>query len=61
MDMYVAHEVELQKEETIQSINTTPVMTRQKYKEQYCNVNRNNELVISILFININMIVFSLL
>ena len=58
MDVYVAHEVKLQEEETTQAINTPHVMTRHTGKEQYCNVNRNNELVISIIFKHINMTVF---
>lgn len=58
MDLYVAHEVELQEEETNQEINTPPVTTRQIGKEQYCNVNRNNEIIISIIFQQINMIIF---
>ena len=58
MDMYVAHRVEIEEEENTPAINTPPVMNRPTGKEQYCNVNRNNELVISIIFKHINMIVF---
>jgi len=58
VEEHVAHEGRLQEEQTTQEINTPVVMARQIGKEKYCNVNRNNEIVISIIFQHINMIVF---
>ena len=39
-------------------INTPTVPTTESCKEQYYNVNQNNELVISIIFQHIDMIIF---
>jgi hypothetical protein len=41
-----------------QEIKTPIVPAIEIGKEQYCNVNQNNELVISIIFQHINMIIF---
>jgi hypothetical protein len=41
-----------------QEINAPTVPATETGKEQYCNVNQNNELVISIIFQHINMIIF---
>ena len=41
-----------------QEINTPTIPATETRKEQYCNVNQNNELVISIIFQHINMIIF---
>jgi len=58
MEEHVAHEGELQEEKMTQAINTPAVTTRQTCKEQYCNVNQNNEIIILIIFQHINMIFF---
>ena len=41
-----------------QEINAPIVPATETSKEQYCNVNQNNELVISIIFQHIVMIIF---
>jgi hypothetical protein len=41
-----------------QEINTPTVPATETGKEKYCNVNKNNELVISIIFQHIDMIIF---
>ena len=41
-----------------QEINTPTVPAIETSKEKYCNVNQNNELVISIIFQHIDMIIF---
>jgi hypothetical protein len=41
-----------------QKINAPTVPTTETGKEKYCNVNQNNELVISIIFQHIDMIIF---
>ena len=41
-----------------QEINASTVPTTEIGKEKYCNVNQNNELVISIIFQHIDMIIF---
>ena len=41
-----------------QEINTPIVPATESGKEKYCNVNQNNELVISIIFQHIDMIIF---
>ena len=58
MDMYVAHGVETEEEENTIAMNTPPFTNRPTGKDKYCNVNRNNEILISIVFQHINMIVF---
>jgi hypothetical protein len=50
MEEHVAHEGELQEEQTTQAMNTPVVTARQTGKEKYCNVIRNNEIVLSIIF-----------
>ena len=44
-----------------QEINAPTVPTTKTGKEKYCNVNQNNELVISIIFQHIDMIIFIVL
>jgi hypothetical protein len=39
-------------------INAPTVPATETGKEKYCNVNQNNELVISIIFQHIDMIIF---
>ena len=39
-------------------INTPTIPATELGKEKYCNVNQNNELVISIIFQHIDMIIF---
>ena len=41
-----------------QEINAPIVPATEIGKEKYCNVNQNNELVISFIFQHINMIIF---
>ena len=41
-----------------QEINAPTVPATEIGKEKYCNVNQNNELVISIIFQHIDMIIF---
>ena len=41
-----------------QEINAPTVLATKTGKEKYCNVNQNNELVISIIFQHIDMIIF---
>jgi hypothetical protein len=41
-----------------QEINALIVLATKTGKEKYCNVNQNNELVISIIFQHIDMIIF---
>ena len=58
MEEHVNQEGELREEPSGQEINAPIVTSTQTCKEQYCNVNQNNELVISIIFQHINMIIF---
>jgi hypothetical protein len=58
MEEHVAQEGELREEPSGKEINTPTVTSTQTGKEQYCNVNQNNELVISIIFQHIDMIIF---
>ena len=44
-----------------QEINASTFPAIETGKEKYCNVNQNNELVISIIFQHINMIIFIVL
>ena len=44
-----------------QEINAPTVPSTETGKEKYCNVNQNNELVISIIFQHIDMIIFIVL
>ena len=46
MEEYVAHEDELEEEETTEAVGTPTFTDRQTGKKQYCNVYRNNEIVI---------------
>ena len=48
----------MQEKPSGQEINTPTVPATETSKEKYCNVNQNNELVISIIFQHINMIIF---
>jgi hypothetical protein len=41
-----------------QEINAPTIPATETGKEQYCNVNQKNELVISIIFQHIDMIIF---
>jgi hypothetical protein len=50
MEENASHEGELQQEQTMKEMNTPVVTARQMGKEKYCNVIRNNEIVISIIF-----------
>jgi len=50
MEEHVAHEGELQEEQMMQAMDTLVVMARQIGKEKYCDVIRNNETVLSIIF-----------
>jgi hypothetical protein len=59
MEEHVAQEGELREEPSGQEINAPIVTTTQTSKEQYCNVNQNNEIVISIIFQHIDMIIFA--
>jgi hypothetical protein len=58
MEEHVAQEGELREEPSGQEINAPTITTTQTGKEQYCNVNQNNEIVISIIFQHIDMIIF---
>jgi hypothetical protein len=46
MEEHVAHDGELQEEQTTQTMNTPIVTARQTGKEKYFNVIRNNEIVL---------------
>ena len=48
----------MQEQPSGQEINTPTIPATETGKEQYCNVNQNNELVISIIFQHIDMIIF---
>jgi len=50
MEEHVAHEGELQEEQTKQAMNTPVVTVIQTCKEEYFNVIQNNEIVLSIIF-----------
>ena len=58
MEEHVAQEGELREEPSGQEINAPTFTATQTGKEQQCNVNQNNELVISIIFQHIDMIIF---
>ena len=58
MEEHVAQEGELREEPSGQEINTLTITSTQIGKEKYCNVNQNNEIVISIIFQHIDMIIF---
>jgi hypothetical protein len=58
MEEHVAQEGELREEPSGQEINAPTVTATQTGKEKYCNVNQNNEIVISIIFQHIDMIIF---
>ena len=58
MEENVAQEDELRQEPSGQEINVPTVTTTQTGKEKQCNVNQSNELVISIIFQHIDMIIF---
>ena len=46
MEEHVAHEDELEEEQITKAIGTSTCTDRQIGKERYCNVYRNNEIVI---------------
>jgi hypothetical protein len=48
----------MQEKPSGQEINAPTIPATETCKDQYCNVNQNNELVISIIFQHINMIIF---
>ena len=48
----------MREEPSGQEINAPTVTATHTGKEQQCNVNQNNELVISIIFQHIDMIIF---
>ena len=58
MEEHVTQKGELQEEPSGQEINAPTVPAIETGKEQYCNVNQNNELFISIIFQHIDMIIF---
>ena len=58
MEENLAQEGEMKGEPIGQEINAPTVTATQTSKEKYCNVNQNNELVISIIFQHIDMIIF---
>ena len=58
MEDHVAPKGELQEEPSGQEINAPTSTSTQTCKEKYCNVNQNNEIVISITFQHIDMIIF---
>ena len=50
MEEHVAHEDEREEEQTTEAVETPTFIDRQTSKKQYCNVYRNNEIVIWINF-----------
>jgi len=46
MEEHVAHEDELEEEQTTEAVGTPTFTDRQTGKKRYCNVYRNNEIVI---------------
>ena len=46
MEGHVAHEDELEEEQTTEAVGTPTFTDRQTGKKRYCNVYRNNEIVI---------------
>ena len=50
MEEHVAHEDELEEEQTTKVVGTPTFIDRQIGKKWYCNVYRNNEIVIWINF-----------
>jgi hypothetical protein len=57
MEERVTQEGEMREKPSGQEINAPNVPATKTGKEQYCNVNQNNELVISIIFQHIDMII----
>ena len=50
MEEHVAHEDELEEEQTTEAVGTPTFTDRQTCKKRYCNVYRNNEIMIWINF-----------
>ena len=46
MEEHVAHEDELEEEQMTEAVGTPTFTDRQTGKKEYCNVYRNNEIVI---------------